>query len=887
MNFNRNLLGEAVRLSLALGTVGVVGLAATPAFAQSDDETATLDRIEVTGSRIQRVDVEGPNPITVISRENLEAAGELSVADFLRNNVYNSYGSIRESSGSATGSFAAVSLRGLGSQYTLVLLDGRRMTKSASQDGAAANMNMIPTAAIERIEILREGAGAIYGSDAIGGVINIILRKDYEGASVSAGIERPSIGPDGNTASVSAGVSSDRGNVTFVVDHGERDLIYNREILGILADNGFSPQTPGLATAFLSAFNSSANFFNPTVGLVGAPGCGAFQNSILQSNGTCRFNHMATSANEASLRRDSLLVNANYELTDDVTFFLRTISSSTESFGVYAAAPVDTFPTISADNQFNPFGLDGTLYYRFTPLGTRDTTIKDQYRDINFGLQGVNDLFGGSNWEIGFGHGRVSQSSVGQNYGIGSILQDLIDSGDYNPFDPNHPSVAAAAPLVAHTVYVENEQRTVSVDGSIGFDLFEMDGRPVSFVAGFDYLDDRLEFQYDAQSAAGNVFGSAGAGLGGERAQYAVYFESLIPLLDTLNMTVAGRYDSYNDIGSKFSPRVSLEFRPVDTLLFRGSWGKGFRAPTMGDLYGATSSTNVEVPPLASQGLRGGDQLACDALTAVRAATGDASYQPYPVDPCGTNAQYQVLLTSNPNLGPEESTNWGVGIVFNPIENLNIALDYFNVEIEGQISNVPLVLALQYGDEGRPSYGVDRGGSIVAPNGTVLPGPVRNFLLPIDNAAMQETQGVDLEISYMFDMGTAGSFSPSFTWTHVLADDFTPPFADTIEQAGTFGAPENRAQLNLGWSLGDFGATIIGNYIDGHEDVGVVSIPSWTTWDAQANWNTPWDGRVTLGVRNIGEKLPPFNTVYGSPFYDNSLYNIWGRVPYMRYEQNF
>src|SRR5690606_16499305 len=135
----------------------------------------------------------------------------------------------------------------------LVLLDGRRMTKSASQDGAAANINLIPTAAVERIEILREGAGAIYGADAIGGVINVILRKDYEGLTVSAGMEAPTgAGPDASSLSVSGGISSDRGNVTFVADHQDRDLMYNRDILGILADNGYSATTPGLASAFLS-----------------------------------------------------------------------------------------------------------------------------------------------------------------------------------------------------------------------------------------------------------------------------------------------------------------------------------------------------------------------------------------------------------------------------------------------------------------------------------------------------------------------------------------------------------------------------------------------------------------------------------------------------------
>ena len=875
MNCKTNKLRDAIALALIVG----VGGTAT-AFAQ---ESATnLDRIEVTGSRIKRAEIEGPSPITVVTREDIEVSGELSVADFLRNNVFNSYGSARESSGSASGSFASFSMRGLGSAYTLVLLDGRRMTKSASQDGAAANINLIPTAAVERIEILREGAGAIYGADAIGGVINVILRKDYEGLNFSAGYESPTgAGPNANSASISGGISSDRGNVTFVLDHAERELMYNRDILSILADKGYSPTTPGLASAFLSAFNAPANFFSGSTGLVGAPGCENYENSV-RAGAVCRFHHMMTSANEASLRRDSLMVNANYELTDNTSFFFRGIATDTRSLGVYASAPVDSFPTIAADNPYNPFGVDGTLYYRFTPLGTRDALRRDYYRDYSFGLQGSNDWLGGSSWEVYAGHGRVSLSSVNYNYGLASALQNAIDSGTFNPFDPTHPSVAAAAPSIGHTVYVENQQVTKSFGGSLGFDLFEIGGRPSSFVVGFDYFDDSLTFQYDSQSAAGNVFGSAGAGLGGERTNYAVYFEGLLPLAESLNLSLAGRYDDYDDVGSKFSPRASLEFRPLDSLLLRGSWGQGFRAPTMGDLYGAPSTTNLEIPPVAGAGLLGGDPTACSALTAYRTASGNATYQPYPVDPCGTNAQYQFTVTSNPLLEPEESTNWGAGIVWSPTENLSIAVDYYDIKLENIITNVPRAMALQFGMEGRPSYGVTRGPSITTPTGTTLIGPVQNILLPIDNGAMQRTKGVDLDVNWRWDLGNAGQLNTKFVYSHVIADDFTAIAADTSENAGEFGYPQDRSQLAFTWERGDLGAAFITNYIGSHD-----FIPSWTTFDAQVNVNVPWNAKVSLGVRNLANKIPPLSTAYGSPFYDNSLYNMYGRVPYIRYEQSF
>lgn len=893
MTVKTTQLRDAIVLALATGATSM--LVAGHAFAQqstpaSGQEATTLDRVEVTGSRIKRVDVEGAAPITTITRMDIEAAGELSVSDFLRNNVYNSFGSVRESSGSATGSQATISLRGLGSAYTLVLLDGRRMTNSGALSGGAANINMIPTSAVERIEILREGAGAIYGSDAIGGVVNIILRKDYEGMTVSAGYETSSsAGPDGNSLSVSGGISSDRGNITFVLDHQQREMMYNRDIREKIPAAWW--------TAGLSTFNSSATFLGPA-GLVSAPNCDTFPNSVRISPTRCSFDHGATSANESSLTRNSLLLNGNYQLTDNTSLFFRALNSETESLGVYASAPVDnagrgagSLPTIAATNPFNPFGVAGTLYYRFTPLGTRDSLRYDRQREYTVGLEGTNEWFGGAGWELAVGHGRNSQTSVNYNYGIGSTLQSLIDSGQFNPFDPNHPSVAASAGLIGHTVLVESANRSVTADGNISFDLFEMPAGAVGFVTGFEYRDDRFDQIYDAQSRARNVFGSAGAGGSGERAYYAGYFETLFPLLDSLNLTVAGRYDSYNDLGSKFSPRVSLEFRPIDSLLFRGSWGEGFRAPTLADMYGDSSTTNLNSPGVntATPPHAGGDELACAALTAVRTAIGNPAYQPYPVNPCTTSGQYTWLVASNPNLTPEESANWGLGVVWSPTESLSFAVDYYDIELENVIGTVPRAIAFRSGDAGVPGYGVTRGAPIVAPNGTTLPGAPNLILLPVDNGALQTARGVDFEGNFRLETDSFGNFNTKLSWSHQLEYNFTPIGGVEIERAGTAGFPRNRGLLALNWSQGMFGFGVNANYIGSSSNgTAATTLPDWTTVDVQANVNLPWNARFSIGARNVADKDPPFNnSLYGFPFYSNQLYNIYGRMMYARYEQNF
>jgi iron complex outermembrane recepter protein len=857
---------------VALG--GAVAATSLPAFAQGE-------RVEITGSRIKRTDVEGPNPISIVSRADLDAAGEISVADFLRNNVYNSFGSTRESSGSATGSQSTVSLRGLGSAYTLVLLDGRRITPSGALSGASANINMIPTSAIERIEILREGAAAVYGSDAIGGVINIITRKDFQGGSVTIGFEDPKIGPEGKTAGLSFGITSDRGNVTFVYDHQDRGMMYNREI-------GDLWRAAAPRSAWASAFNSSANFFSPSTGLVGVAGCNAYPNSE-QDGGLCRFVHGNTSANESSLRRNALLVNGNYNITDDISLFFRGLTSETQSMGVYASAPVDTFPTISATNPFNPFGVDGTLYYRFTPLGTRDSHRKDTIRDYTAGLRGSVNVLGGLDWEIAIGGGKSAQASINYNYGIGSTLQELIDANQYNPFDPTHPSVAAAAPLVGHTVFVESTTSTRGVDGNVSFQPFKIGARSVGFVAGFETREDRLNQTYDAQSAAGNVFGSAGAGSIGDRKYNAVYAEMLFPVLDTLNITLAGRQDDYNDVGSKFTPRVSLEFRPIDSLLLRASAGKGFRAPSLADLYQSDSTTNLNSPPDSSIPHQGGDELACNALTAYRTASGNTTYQPYPVNPCATNGQYQWLLKSNRNLKPEESRNFNVGLVFSPTADFSVSLDYFDIEVKDIIATIPRALAFRFGDQGVAGYGVTRTAPIVTPTGPTLPGVPQEILLPRDNGALQTSKGVDLEVNYRLRTAAAGAFSVKLQWQHTLEYNFTPRGAGTQERAGKANYPEDRGLLGLGWGMGPFNAVVNTNYIAKHSNgTAATTVPEHTTYDLQVGYATPWKGKLTAGVRNLTNKLPPFrSSLWGFPFYDNTLYNIYGRTPYVRYEQNF
>jgi iron complex outermembrane receptor protein len=248
----------AVRAALAVAGVGV----GTTGMAVAQDDVAVQQKVRVTGSRIKRVDVEGPQPLTIITREEIDRSGDLNVADVIRQTTYNTFGSQSQQSGSTSQTLNAVNLRGLGPDKTLVLVNGRGLAGAPTEQGTVQNLTLIPLAAVERIEVLRDGASAIYGTDAIAGVINIITRKDYEGMHLSADWGRPTQnGGDEDAYSITGGVSGARGNVTFAFDSQQRGLVYDAD-RDFSADGASGFGYPGTYFAFLSTEDPR----NPTGG---------------------------------------------------------------------------------------------------------------------------------------------------------------------------------------------------------------------------------------------------------------------------------------------------------------------------------------------------------------------------------------------------------------------------------------------------------------------------------------------------------------------------------------------------------------------------------------------------------------------------------------------
>ncbi|MDX1626252.1 MAG: TonB-dependent receptor, partial [Wenzhouxiangellaceae bacterium] len=854
MKDNRNPLAAAIHY--ALGASMVAGLAATaaPALAQDEEDAADLDRVSVTGSRIKRTDIEGAVPVTVIDREEIEFSGKTSVADLLRETPFNSAGSFRPQSGSSAQSFAGISLRALGSGRTLVLVDGRR-TPVAPNVGSAQDLNAIPLAAVERIEILKDGASAVYGSDAIGGVINIITRKDFTGAEFTVGISEPEReGGATEEASALFGVSGDRGSIMVGASYNERDIVFARD----------RPWSRGGASIFSNNFLTSGFSFLFGEGPNGAPGnvAGCEGPGFSLSSGFCFYDFTLVSADEAAIRNESLFTRSRYEINDDWTVYMNAEVSRPTSFGRYAPVPsspwlVGGFGAIrllpgDPNHPATPPGMGGLnplwetyqgvaddivlLTHRFAANGPRDTSTDAQLYDVDVGFQGRLGQF-----DVEFGARRTESqyTEVGRNYIVSALAQPQIDAGNYNIYDPFSASQDVLQSFTA-TIGRDANYLSKEFHGTISTDLFDMEHGAVAAAAGFEYREEDYKDIYDDLQANGNITGSAGNSASGGRDVTAVFGEVLVPLLENLEVTGALRWDDYSDFGDEVSPKVAVRYQPLDELTLRASWGEGFRAPPLNILSARPSFSADSVL----------DPQTCVAFG----------------QPPGCETQITGFVIANPNLGAEQSEQIGIGGAFEPFEWLSGSVDWYQIEIEDRVAGIgaqQIINCLSGASQNCPP-----GLSQLDPNATPpVPGaglgvarnPQTGQIVYLQRGFASlgtiETEGFDINLVGNWNFGELGALRTDLTGSYTAVFE-TDAGANV---AGDAGLPRWRATLRNEYRLGDFAFAWNVHYIDDQNnalDPDRDGLPSWTIHDLQGNWYTPWNGQLTVGVRNIANKDP-------------------------------
>lgn len=852
MKLTNNKLAQAIQIGLVAGVASVAFAGVASAQDSNTDQTTekkeettkSVGKVTVTGSRLKRADVEGATPVTVMTKQDLDQTGKTSVADVLRDVPAASAGNFRPQSGSSAQALATVDLGGLGSGRTLVLIDGRRLPK-APFAADSNDVNSIPAAAIERVEILTDGASAVYGSDAIGGVVNVITRKDFNGAEIRYGIGQTKV-KGGDTAEFAAtfGASGERGNILAGVNSTERGMVYTRDQIGYVRG--------------VSVYGNNYRVYDQNKGTfktapAAVPGFACDSNGFWKtSGGTCSFDFNSVAANEASIKTKGMFARGEYNINDNWSVYMNGSVNNVESFGRYAPVP-GLF--LVADNTPNDIikgdGLSTALYHRLAAFGNRDTSTDANVYDGLLGFKGR--VWDKVDLDFGLRRSSYKYSSKGTGYTVNPLVVAAMElpfnDGGYNvkdPFGPARPDVTAT--IGQQSFFDVNEIFAIS-----NFDVFEMAGGTSNAVLGVEFREETFSDQYDQLSEAGLIDGSAGNSAGGDRTVGSAFFEWLFPVARTLDFTLAGRFDRYSDYGSDFSPKVSMRWQPLSRLTVRASYGEGFRAP---DLSIITQKDTFSAESVI-------DPRTCQAFGGTAAQ-------------CGRTAvQVDTWFRANPDMASEQSKQWSVGFAVDPTDWFNATVDYRNIEISDRIRSFGAQTLIDRSND--PTLGpIPAGLGVIR----AADGSITRINAGYGNEGNLEAKYVDAVLRTRFALG-AGTMRNQLAVAKIL--DFTVDGG--TDQAGTMGLPDMRATLTNTYNVGDWTFGTSHNYIKGQSD-STGTVGGYTLNNVFTTWNAPWNATVQVGVNNLGDRYPEL-VGYGGRPWNFYLYDAYGRTVYFRYTQRF
>jgi len=894
--------------------VAIACLAVAPDAARAQSETSGDERIkvEVTGTRIARTDTETALPVQTITREEIVDAGIQTMQDLLeRISANQSYGSWNEAKGigSLLSGYTGASLRGLGSQRTLILLNGRRLAPYALSGGQSVDLSGIPPSAIERVEVLKDGASAIYGTDAIGGVINFILRKDYSGAEVNGNYFATEHGGGNNwRASAVAGwgdLSKDRYNVFVAADYyrqqslkaSQRDSSKTTYLpwLGLDGTSGNSfpaniVQT-NLATGEVYGF---PGFRNPTIPFPGGPTADScLPPYSFPTEGArqyqCRFDTASFIDTIPEAEKANAIARFTWQLGADHQFFAEGSYYQGKFTQRVAPTPVvlgaDFATALPPSSPWYPAafvaGLPGgdptrpvEILYRTLELGPRtDRTTTDQWNAI-VGMQGTV-----KGWDYDFAGTYTSNRQANElvsGYFYSSKFRPLLASGVVNPFGPNTESVLQQMRDTQVTGPInDNRASNYGVDFKLANTVATLPGGPLAVAFGIEARRESLERSNSDVLVSGDIAGGPGevpSVASVSRRVWSLFGEVGVPITNALEATAAVRYDHYSDFGGTTNSKFTVRWQPVQTLLLRAAYGTGFRAPTLSDLHLPQVDTFAFADFLQ-------DPVRCPVTEAYSDCNG--LYMP-------------IRYGGNPALRPETSDQFNAGIVFAPTTGLSIGVDYYRVEVRNVIGVLPMDTILN-NHEQLGSYIVRKPPDAQYPD---LPGPIDYVVQYPTNTGDLTTSGVDINLEWRAPATSVGQFSLVLNGTYVI--DYTykgfesfrlPPGAGTRGPDGAIARYRQYAQL--GWAYGAWGATLANNYQSGYSEpdlptcgddgcTGTRRVGTWSVWDAQARYSPSKNATFTLGVRNLFDRNPPVSSQFEDfqTGYDPSYADPRGRMFY-------
>lgn len=808
------------------------------AFAAEEE----IERIEITGSHIKRTNMEGPSPVTSLSQDDIQKSGVTDLISLFTKLPISGQGTFStqaNSSDDTANGGSSVSLRGLGADSTLILINGRRVSVSPFAKGidtAFVDINNIPLAAIKRIDILKDGASATYGSDAVAGVINVILRDDVEGVELSGKVGTTADGGgEEQSYSLVFGSQTDNTSHTFILEYFDREEVLYADRSYSKTSNQAARTGDPLATDFRSSSGIpgtialAADPSNRLIDDFGNDTCPAEDRD--PANNLCRYDYAPVMTMIPDAERFSWNYMGRYEINDNVRAFAELNGQNSKSIVRGAGSPSFNELFMAGDNVNHPFAnmpthpfyqQDLTMRRRTVDIGNREKRVDSDYYRVILGLKGE---IGDWNWETAYSYIKSESTERGvDGFPNSRRIQEAIDSGLWNPFEPSSNTQEALDYIETTTTRI-GKSTNKSIDVKFSGPLMEMGAGELMLAVGAEYREEQISDNPDDQFIRGDIFGTEATQANGSRDNTAIFAEIAVPILDSLEVQFAVRHEDYSDFGTTTDPKVSFLWTPTDDLSLRGSYGTAFRAPSLHQLgLGRTD----ESPNLV-------DTLRCNAIGNL-----DRACEPQ---------EYTAVFEGNPDLAPEESKSYNLGVIYNVTDDLNFSVDYYNYDIENIIdSDTQFVM---------DNFGLDN--NIVERRPTSIandPGEVIQVNDSFQNIGDLETSGLDFDIRYTLQTGV-GEFKFGYVLNYVLKFE---DYKGTLE--GGFEQPEMRWTTSVDWVFDDFSATMAINYIDEFEQEASLNIDkkvdSMTTVDASFNYFGIENTVLTLGATNLTNEEPPF-----------------------------
>lgn len=939
-------------VTLAALAAGSAAAQSTAPVAAADVET---DAIIVTGSRIRQDPLAQTSPVVTLDQASLQRTGISSVADILQrlpsaagglNTKVNNSGNIGnppDGGGVGAGS-AQIDLRYLGAKRTLVLVDGLRFVNGSSASGipATVDLNTIPANSIERIEVLQSGQSPLYGSDALAGVVNIITKESQVGLQASAQFGTFRQG-DGHTQdyNVSYGFKGPTTSIVVGASYVKQEAVRtaDRETSRFPNPGQTSCSDPvgGCSSATLNGFFSVLGGPNLTLK---APVSGKPRFDPLNPTGPNSDFKLLTTADRFNFapfnyfltpsERYGAWISAKQELTDSINFRVKAMYNRRNSQNQAAFLPLFVGPdagngnlldtiSIDATNPFNPFGVTlsagkpgeapanySTVRRRLIEAGQRTYNQEVNTLSLTAGFDGSFDV-GGRKWYwdatavIGYNHanqlftGNVNAAKLAQ--ALGPVANCTGDCVPFNIFGGQGSVTPAMLAFVGFDERSRSSQELNDYTANLSGDLVDLPAGPVGFAVGYEH---RYQFgSYDPDPVIAAGLGSDIPSLPARGAYNSdeVYGEIRVPILkdtpffQSLDVSGAVRYADYSTSRSSTTYTGSLLWKPVQDLLLRGSYATGFRAPSIGELFGAASRSDAPIddPCTNVPGSPWQTSATVRANCIANGVPANGSYQ----EPNG--GQVSITTGGNSALDPETSKTWLLGAVYSPAwardsgfaSNLSLEANYYDIKVEGAIA--PIDAAITLARCANSGDALSCAAIARTPNGLIT--RVNGLL---QNIGEVRTSGIDLTLNYRTRQTGAGTFGLSVNGNFLLKYTETVPaqtgFTTTDYRGTTRGFPDQsyprfKGMAVVDWTIGDFAAAFTGRYIDSVRENDGRKLDTRFYGDIQLSYAPSFlDNRVTLtaGVNNLFNTDPPPCFSCTGPNFDPTTYDVPGQFGYLR-----